>query len=169
LDNVKLDWGYTLEELPFSHPRQLVELLPTLRQWAFMACLLRETFSREAHIDGTTTAAINGAADGLSSLDDLLAAPNGVSDDNRLPISIALATSPIPTLGITCPSGHNESVANISIQILPNAHVAITAQEGILPDDTEDFPTKLQKVAKALEVCGDLGVWVEWLRTLVKV
>ncbi|MCJ1385671.1 hypothetical protein MMC17_008794 [Xylographa soralifera] len=35
------DWARTVAEIPFSHPRQLVMLLPLLRQWAFVGGVLR--------------------------------------------------------------------------------------------------------------------------------
>ncbi|KAL5001554.1 mediator of RNA polymerase II transcription subunit 1-domain-containing protein [Aspergillus recurvatus] len=36
--------GKTLRDLPFSHPRQLADVLPTLRQYAFLANMIRSTF-----------------------------------------------------------------------------------------------------------------------------
>ncbi|KAK3067289.1 hypothetical protein LTR53_015922 [Teratosphaeriaceae sp. CCFEE 6253] len=49
LDVVKPDGGYRLAELPFAHPRQLVEALPTLRQWAFFGSLVQRVFAGSAH------------------------------------------------------------------------------------------------------------------------
>ncbi|KAI9693390.1 MAG: hypothetical protein M1820_009319 [Bogoriella megaspora] len=40
----KTEYGRTLDELPFSHPRQIIQLLPILRQYAFLCSLLRSTF-----------------------------------------------------------------------------------------------------------------------------
>ncbi|KAM7188305.1 Mediator of RNA polymerase II transcription subunit 1 domain containing protein [Rhypophila sp. PSN 637] len=37
-------YGYTLTELTFSHPRQLVTMLPYLRQYAFLSTLLENSF-----------------------------------------------------------------------------------------------------------------------------
>ncbi|TPX16943.1 uncharacterized protein E0L32_003505 [Thyridium curvatum] len=37
-------YGKTLEELPFSHPNQLIRMLPTLRQYTFLATLLEKSF-----------------------------------------------------------------------------------------------------------------------------
>lgn len=37
-------YGQALTELPFSHPSQLVAMLPTLRQYAFLQCLLDRAF-----------------------------------------------------------------------------------------------------------------------------
>ncbi|KNG49769.1 hypothetical protein DDE82_006255 [Stemphylium lycopersici] len=40
----KLEYSRTLETLPFSHPKQLVEILPVLRQYAHTTTLLRDCF-----------------------------------------------------------------------------------------------------------------------------
>ncbi|KAL4942984.1 hypothetical protein BDV06DRAFT_153262 [Aspergillus oleicola] len=36
--------GRTLRDIPFSHPRQLADILPTLRQYALLANMIRNTF-----------------------------------------------------------------------------------------------------------------------------
>ena len=38
-------WARTITDIPFSHPKQLVMILPTLRQWAFLDRLLQRTFA----------------------------------------------------------------------------------------------------------------------------
>lgn len=43
-------WARTITELPFSHPRQLTDILPYLRQWAFFGRLLQRSFG-ETHAD----------------------------------------------------------------------------------------------------------------------
>ena len=40
----KLEYSRTLESLPFSHPKQLVEMLPVLRQYAHVTSLIRDCF-----------------------------------------------------------------------------------------------------------------------------
>ena len=40
----KPEYGRILEEIPFEHPKQLVQMLPTLRQYAFLNHSLRSTF-----------------------------------------------------------------------------------------------------------------------------
>jgi hypothetical protein len=40
----KLEYSRTLESLPFSHPKQLVEMLPVLRQYAHATSLIRGCF-----------------------------------------------------------------------------------------------------------------------------
>ncbi|ESZ96866.1 hypothetical protein SBOR_2731 [Sclerotinia borealis F-4128] len=43
----RIDYGRRVEEVSFSHPRQLVEMLPCLRQFAFLSTVLRKTFGAE--------------------------------------------------------------------------------------------------------------------------
>ncbi|KAI4267831.1 MAG: hypothetical protein L6R38_008076 [Xanthoria sp. 2 TBL-2021] len=37
-------YARNIEEIPFAHPRQIVALLPVLRQWAFVSSILRRCF-----------------------------------------------------------------------------------------------------------------------------
>lgn len=43
------EYARTIESLPFQHPRQLVEILPTLRQYAFVTSLMQTTFGEGAN------------------------------------------------------------------------------------------------------------------------
>ncbi|KAL2357756.1 mediator of RNA polymerase II transcription subunit 1-domain-containing protein [Cryomyces antarcticus] len=40
----KVEYGRVLEEIPFTHPRQIVQILPVLRQFACLGELLRKSF-----------------------------------------------------------------------------------------------------------------------------
>lgn len=39
------DWARAITHLPFSHPRQIIAVLPILRQWALTGSILRRAFS----------------------------------------------------------------------------------------------------------------------------
>ncbi|KAJ5544696.1 hypothetical protein N7461_007000 [Penicillium sp. DV-2018c] len=47
--------GRTIRDLPFSHPRQLADILPILRQYAVLASLIRKTFQVPAKEQATAT------------------------------------------------------------------------------------------------------------------
>ncbi|MCJ1404724.1 hypothetical protein MMC11_007950 [Xylographa trunciseda] len=47
------DWARTVSEIPFSHPQQLVMVLPLLRQWAFVGAVLRRLVG-EDEAEGST-------------------------------------------------------------------------------------------------------------------
>lgn len=44
-------YACNIEEIPFAHPRQVVALLPVLRQWAFVSSILRRCFQPTKHVD----------------------------------------------------------------------------------------------------------------------
>ncbi|KAL2826127.1 mediator of RNA polymerase II transcription subunit 1-domain-containing protein [Aspergillus cavernicola] len=43
--------GRTIKDIPFSHPRQLADILPTLRQYAFLANIIRNIFPLPSKFD----------------------------------------------------------------------------------------------------------------------
>jgi hypothetical protein len=165
LNSAKLDWGFMLEEIPFSHPRQLVELLPTLRQWAYVTSLLRGTVKPKdtSSVSQPTSQHFNG--NGTLTIESLMEDIQAEESAQAVPITIALGTTPNPTLALAFPAPRNGSNATLSLHILPNAQLSISSQQGLALGDEQAVSTKLPKLAKALEVCGDLGVWLEWLRT----
>ncbi|KAL8976144.1 MAG: hypothetical protein Q9177_006910, partial [Variospora cf. flavescens] len=64
-------YARTIAEIPFAHPRQIVQLLPVLRQWAFISSLLRRCLfpspsssssSPSSSSSSLTRTNINGAA-----------------------------------------------------------------------------------------------------------
>ncbi|KAK5130288.1 hypothetical protein LTR08_002248 [Meristemomyces frigidus] len=177
---VKPDSAHKLEKLPFSHPQQLVEMLPTLRQWACFGSLVRAVIPDAAAVstkdsavkdsvqnfDGTTKTQVS------FSLSDLLtppASPEPFAD--RLPVHISLITSPAPTLSLSFPSATGgNATRSVTVRVLLNAELVVTgtesladAEDHVAMDGVKEMDDK--KMARALEVCGDLGVWVEWLRT----
>jgi hypothetical protein len=114
-------------------------------------------------LDGTI-----GDASDDSDLSDLLMTTDTGSND-AIQVNISLATAPTPSLGITFPTSSDVGVANINIEVHANADITVTNRESILADanaiKTEAMRQQEQRLAKALDVCGELGVWVEWVRT----
>ncbi|KAF2857330.1 hypothetical protein K470DRAFT_297176 [Piedraia hortae CBS 480.64] len=136
------DAALKLEVLPFSHPKQIVELLPTFRQWARFGYIVKDIF---------------GKADDAPEADneefffsELLKPPSSFVD--RMTINMALSTSP-PQLLISLPCGVR------TLHVLPNAELAVrweaTAQEQYMVTD-------------ALQRCGDFNVWLEWIQRNMK-
>ncbi|KAK6428187.1 hypothetical protein LTR95_015672 [Oleoguttula sp. CCFEE 5521] len=158
MHTAKPDFGYRLEQLPFSHPRQLVELLPTFRQWACMGSLLKRIFA------GLTTAEAAGPmAESAThiSLDDLTSGSLN-TPGSILPIDLTLVTTPTPTLGLSIPYVHpNKSAAKITLAVLPNGDFNVGVASATV---TKAQSVQGQKLARGLDQCNDLGVWIEWLR-----
>lgn len=216
----KMEYSRTLESLPFSHPKQLVEILPTLRQYAATTSLMRDAFFEpKSSIPKQTQ---------------LLSPPltphqyqtSPETEEDRLQIDINLSytppprftlliphptttkntttTAPPPTTSpaeisdllkslLSSPSSSSSSLTtsfphhsplSITIDVHANAHLVITEQNLIAvpalqpsPDESskdqdvdmdvdaaERVEGRVKRLARALDVCGDLGVWGEWLR-----
>lgn len=95
----KAEFGKVLEEIPFSHPKDLINILGVLRQFAFLNSLLRRSFAPSTP---WKSSAIDGIANGLG---------NGIlnaHDSEHLPflpvdvmLTTAGATSTNPQLTVT--------------------------------------------------------------------
>ena len=143
------DFGFGLEELPFAHPRQLVESLPLLRQWAVFGGLVRDVF-------GASGPAVNdngGDADG---------ARGGAPD--ALAVDVALATSPEPTLSLAFATRDGEREVAVRISVGLNGEVGVGGRVAGVDGDVAVEGKRARRWARALEVCGSVGVWVEWVR-----
>lgn len=214
----KQEFGYVLRSIPFAHPRQIVQILPVLRQWAQLGSLMQNSFLPETDSNQSSTVpsaktrqqaneAVGKKEEPqkkkMYSLDELLASPDssaetsldpdiemgGQDDSDRararegkqwgeaepLPIDLSLTTTPSPSLDVVFPLSRLEGgLASISISILGDGEITILGQNLVDMaqsregegggDENEEVGKKVRKMARALEVVGDVGVWVEWLR-----
>ncbi|KAH0369636.1 hypothetical protein KCU65_g3136, partial [Aureobasidium melanogenum] len=153
----KQDFGYVLTSIPFAHPRQVVALLPVLRQWAFLGSLLKGTFAK-------TESIVPSKEDESSlSLADLLSGTN-ISTGNPVAIDISLSTQPSPTLEFVFPvAGVEGGLASLSASVSADGQVVVLSQN-VVKGSQEEQDKAARKMAKALELVGDIGVWVEWIR-----
>ncbi|KAF2215564.1 hypothetical protein CERZMDRAFT_81730 [Cercospora zeae-maydis SCOH1-5] len=192
LDIPKGDLAYTLEEIPFSHPRQLVELLPTLRQWASTGKLLHNTFVKSAARNAQAGNGSNGTHQGSDSaskaspdrdLNELLDNV-GIERLHKTRVDVSFASGsqlpiPTPNISLAISDATGEDLSHVVFQIMPNADVVVEHFDGM--DIADPEPDKIaseeqqteqnqpdemkkKKLAKALEVSNDLGIWVEWMR-----
>jgi hypothetical protein len=152
----KQDFGYVLTSIPFAHPRQVVALLPVLRQWAYLGSLLKGTFLKS---DNATPS----QKEPSFSLADLLSGTN-TSTGSAVAVDVSLSTQPSPTLEFVFPiNGAEGGLANLSASISADGHVVVLSQNVVKGSQEEQDKAAL-RMAKALELVGDIGVWVEWIR-----
>jgi hypothetical protein len=194
----RTEYSRSIEYLPFSHPRQLVEILPTLRQYAFTTSLVQHTF-------GTTSQTLEKKS-ATHPLSPPLTPEQKAKDSGSLQFDISLSYSPpVPRMRFDFPhplssttspssgSDHSDFLAtllsstsihkppiNVTLDIHPNAELVITQQNivdvaGEKDDKSKDgnvdmdnvtgaLDERVKRIAKALSVCGDLGIWAEWVR-----
>lgn len=190
----KMEYSRRLESLPFAHPKQLVAILPVLRQYAFTTSLLASSFLEPAPKKETS-----------------LPTPPVTPDTNAdapLQLDVNLSyTPPAPRLTVHIPhplSSRNEEKTNtasesataagvadlleglmsggdhrgphqplsVTLDVHANAELMVGEQnvvEGAAPEEQDlekqqQAADRVKRVARALEVSGDLGVWAEWVR-----
>jgi hypothetical protein len=202
----KLEYSRKLEALPFSHPKQLVEILPVLRQYAHITSLLKTCFYEAPkkqvpthklghvltpspppphkatqvgdlprlqldvnlsyappvprftlHVPHPRAAVAKAAcssekekkkskdADDAAMIADLLSHLDEPS--------ITSSSSPSP------PSAYHAPLA-LAIDVQSNGELILTEQNVVLEEEDD----KVKRLARALDVVDDLGVWAEWLR-----
>lgn len=157
----KPDFGFKLEELPFAHPRQLVENLPTLRQWGCFGALVQDVFSGSPTTPSPLAAVANGQPHSTS-----IKQQNATEGEAPISIDVSLATSPLPVLSLSFPAldGKRQIALELSVGLNGDVSVSgfvgeVAGNEGKTLDNA-----KARKWAKGLEVCGAVAVWVEWVR-----
>ena len=161
LDVSKADFCYILEEVPFAHPRELVELLPVLRQWASVSKILKHTFQHPQTTHDVPTRQL-----AATSLDDMLAEVDDQTKQEKVRIDVTFASnaSTIPTMArpsfsLTYSATTEGGTNDVVFQVLPNGEIVVS-ECGVAEDDE----AKKTKSAKVLHAWEDAGMWVEWLR-----
>jgi hypothetical protein len=196
----KIEYSRTLESLPFSHPKYLVNMLPTLRQYAFTTSLLKEAFfEKEQKITQQNVAnpisppltppSKEEGKDGKAiqidvNLSYMPPAPRMIFYIPR-PLSTSTSTSSAPALSTAASLLSNlhtpvpELTAcpplRITLDVAANGEL-IVGEQNVIHDDggagdmdmgleqEEKKQKKVQRLARALDVCGEVGVWAEWVR-----
>ena len=154
----KLEYGRTIEKLPFSHPRHLVENLPYLRQYAFLSTLLRNSF-----IAGTVPAAPSTDSFSLERnkkelYADIFSQEPTSSDTASIGIDVTFTINSLPRLQVAFPL--NNRTAEVTVDIGVNGIVEVVSQN-VLKESKDLTEADL---ARMLEITEDLGIWVEFLR-----
>lgn len=183
-----------VDSMPFAHPKQLIAILPVLRQYLFTTRLLQKTFSSlsttstqqmsSLQANGSSSKSMSHAlqpkASELTGLEaELFAILDGSTSESKAArsLDVALSTTPIPqfTLVFSGPCGPKR----VTLNILLNAEVEVVEQDIItmIPEkdvrmEGQDEVSKVDEegkkvraaLAKALTVCEDLVVWAEWVR-----
>ncbi|KAF2750034.1 hypothetical protein M011DRAFT_397750 [Sporormia fimetaria CBS 119925] len=191
----RTDYCVVIDSLPFSHPRQLVELLPTLRQYAFTTSLLSQTFGGTAQsLPSTKQPPSSGPRSQSRSKQNL--GNDQKEPAVRLDVSVALASNGGPQLRVDIPAANAGSLSaddilacltdervtgkrvTLVVDVQSNADLVIKPQnlptngtDTTMSDNDKDEKQNVQqqdasvkRLARALEVCMDLGIWVEWVK-----
>ncbi|KAH6652797.1 mediator of RNA polymerase II transcription subunit 1-domain-containing protein [Truncatella angustata] len=175
-------YGEVLTKVPFHHPRQLVEMLPVLRQYAFLQSLLANSFEKNEHpehkpagaVDNRTSTANDDFAAFMGGADKSMTV-NSSAGDESFPVNIAMTAHPVPNLRISFP--FKGKTANITLEIQLGGRVHIISdnifeadvegiQEGADPHSWHG-PGKrynAEQWADQLEIVEHIGKWIERIK-----
>jgi hypothetical protein len=166
----KIDFGRTLTELPFTHPRQLVEMLPSLRQYAFLSTIFSKSFlgSKPSQKD-TKDKPNEHKFEKKNKKDEFASFMNQTSTtDETLKIDISFTIQPLPRLQVVFP--FKDRTANVIFDIKVNGVVEVVSQN-VIPevvggdeDGDGGKDLKARDLGTMLEITEDLGIWVEFVR-----
>ncbi len=167
------DYGRVLDSLPFSHPRQIIEILPILRRWVLIASLLRRAFVPDAvpespkKVDDEAAFEMDVQLDESMTVEEelaaLLASPSSpctehdidLAKESALPVDITLTTSSsTPAIGIVWPQGEKLRTVNFGIGL--NGVIEVY-------DDRAEQASGREKTKKILGIAEDVGVLVAWM------
>jgi hypothetical protein len=193
----KMEYSKKIESLPFAHPKQLVEILPILRQYAFTTSLLEHSFLEPAE-----------QGKNLHMPTPPTAQQDEKPADPPLPLDINLSyTPPAPRLTLHVPHPSSTlssattpaSISDLLSGLLLDADAAGAAAASRAPlkvtldvhmngelvvseqnvaeggpageedlERAQEVEKRIKRLGRALDVVGDLGVWGEWLRREVE-
>lgn len=181
-------FGRTLREFTFSHPQQLITILPYLRQYIFLTKLLQHSFtelrdpssyldeSNDAKTPAATSAASTTAKSTITTnLDDYHAfmsdnpprAAEGEEEEVPLKIDITLTMTPVPRLRVVFPFCVGRT-AHVTLEIQENGHVHVEAQDVLSKGNMvaqNGRQRKVEDIGGLLEMYEDLGKWAEFMRS----
>lgn len=181
-------YSMKLTDMAFSHPKQLISMLPLLRQWAFTSTLLENSFGAQTKdfekgtaIENKNERQTQELTANIRTMKDELAAfmgspgkENGNVNDNvedeatrsRLNMDVIIWVHPTPHFQVSFP--FRESTAEITLQILENGVVDVVS-ENILSqeggDNGHEKTISRYTLGRALERMEDLCKWAEWIRS----
>ena len=160
----KAEYGFKLDDLPFAHPRQLVENLPLLRQWGCFGALVQDVFAGSATSSPVVVQGDNNSSR-FSFQSNVKSREAATQATDLLSIDVTLTSTPSPSLGLAFPSLDGEKGIAVKLSVGLNGEISVNGtitENGNTAHDIEG--KKARKWAKGLEVCGTVGVWIEWIR-----
>ncbi|CAG9943404.1 unnamed protein product [Clonostachys rosea f. rosea IK726] len=190
LFNYKRIYGMSIQELNFTHPKQLLAMLPLLRQYAFLSILLENSFgtktqsyeangSQQKQDLGTDQIKSTKTEDAELEMFLQQSRENGTKEpqsatepeEGETNMDVILWVHPTPRLKVVFP--FRSATANVEMNILQNGIVEITNDNILTPKGQDNEETRKDKgkaltradLGKTLEYLEDLCKWTEWIRT----
>ncbi|KAH8893242.1 hypothetical protein GQ53DRAFT_821952 [Thozetella sp. PMI_491] len=175
-------WGGTLKEITFSHPRLLINMIPTLRQYALLSTILENSFGDKPdppeHPLTHSAPSVSATKQTNTVRDDFAAfmeqanrdVPTGDAEvssaENPLKVDVTLTLHHVPRLQVVFP--FQTRTATVNLEIRENGQVHVESQD-VLDESNGVAPNGRHRTAedigKLLETFEHIGKWCEFLRT----
>ncbi|KAI1113958.1 mediator of RNA polymerase II transcription subunit 1-domain-containing protein [Nemania sp. NC0429] len=167
-------YGQVMTHVPISHPKDLIMMLPMLRQYAFLSLLLSNSFKPREGIPLYPETSI--AKEGAS----LTYATNQQTKDSKsknkdeappkhLKVDIVLSAHPIPRLQLVFPFRHFAAMINLEIQLegkvqIVSDNIFSESESHISQSKGKGRLLTRAEFAQKLEDCENIGIWVEFIK-----
>ncbi|KAL8946660.1 MAG: hypothetical protein Q9222_006970 [Ikaeria aurantiellina] len=176
-------YARVIEDIPFSHPRQFIAVLPVLRQWALVSSLLQRclgthTLTQEkvnGHVESDSD-----SSDGDNDFDPfhpfkdeksphIPPNPQNKSEATAIDISLTLSSSSSPLITLVFP--FKDNIADLGFRVDLNGEIEVVEinlgderdQDHQAAGEEKIGQRRKEKVKRFLEVSEDLGAMVEWM------
>ncbi|KAJ8105292.1 hypothetical protein ONZ43_g7484 [Nemania bipapillata] len=167
-------YGQVVTHVPISHPKDLIMMLPLLRQYAFLSLLLANSFEQRER--APTVSEPDATGEYTSTLrtterefGDFMSKAKGGNHSQHLKVDIVLSAHPIPRLQLVFPFRQTAAMINIEIQLEGKVHIVSdnifseSESEGSQSKGKGKLLTRKQ-FAEKLELCENIGIWVEFIK-----
>ncbi|KAF3193248.1 hypothetical protein TWF225_011077 [Orbilia oligospora] len=154
LNTLRPAYGRMLEEIPFSHPRQLGVIFQILRKYACFSTIFHSAFPEDLSLPPPSSTQQPPQQPEVMDIDEFLSDSAPVK--LAVPVDISMNTLPLG-YSLIFPYDY-ESISQIEISILNNAELQILAVNGGVA------MAEVESVKRVVEVTEDIGILVEWMR-----
>ncbi|GAW24255.1 hypothetical protein ANO14919_138380 [Xylariales sp. No.14919] len=165
-------YGHVVTHVPISHPKDLIAMLPLLRQYAFLSLLLTNSFKPQEGRpllpqQSTPNEGTLNMRRTDRDLQDFMSQQRDASEP--LKVDIVLSAHPIPRLQLVFPFRRSTAVINLEIQLNGKVHIV---SDNIFSDIESEVPRSQGKrqpltrrvFAQKLEDCENIDIWVEFIK-----
>ncbi|KAK6530887.1 hypothetical protein TWF281_007721 [Arthrobotrys megalospora] len=153
LNTLRPAYGRVLEEIPFSHPRQLGVIFQILRKYACFSTIFHSAFPEDLPPPPPSSQQPPHQPE-VMDLDEFLS--DSVPAKLEVPVDVSMNTLPLG-FSLIFPYD-NENISQIEVNIMNNADLQILAVNGGVA------MAEAEAVKRVVEVTEDVGILVEWVR-----
>lgn len=158
-----------VSEIPFSHPRDLLKIFQTLRQYALLTTILESCFVSPGSLKlPSQPAERDNKVDVLDNLNSFLQDDGAADDDESvfggaLPVDITLEPEHSFGLRIVFPV-KSFGIANLQLQVGRNAELKLRTSSTEGARNGSSVGVDANVIKKALRASEDIGLALEWIR-----